>query len=312
MTTHQTDPGIRAQREAETVTPAPASLFTAERSAEIVTDSFARTPDPRLRAILGSLVHHLHAFAKDVDLTVDEWAAGIRFLTETGHTCDDSRQEFIMLSDVLGLSMLVETLARPAHGRLTESTVEGPFHMVDSPPRALGDTIDEAAAGGEPCLVTGRVTDADGIPVAGAHVDVWQADADGFYDVQRPGEVPDRNLRGLFTADEDGRFRFRTIVPRHYPIPTDGPVGGLLRATGRHSYRAAHIHVAVTSPATRTLTTHLFVAGSPYLDSDAVFGVKESLVRDFAVVDDPERAAAHGLPNPFRHVDFPVTVERDG
>ncbi|MFE6886967.1 dioxygenase [Streptomyces sp. NPDC057694] len=310
MSTHQTDTGTRTRTD--TAAAAPAALFTAARSAEIVTDSFARTPDPRLREILGSLVHHLHAFAKDVDLTVDEWAAGIRFLTETGHTCDDTRQEFIMLSDVLGLSMLVETLPHPADGQYTESTVEGPFHMVDSPPRALGDTIDEAAAGGEACLVTGRVTDAEGIPVAGAHVDVWQADADGYYDVQRPGEVPDRNLRGLFTADDDGRFWFRTIVPRHYPIPTDGPVGGLLRATGRHSFRAAHIHMEVTSPATRTLTTHLFVADSPYLDSDAVFGVKESLVRDFAEVDDPDRAAAHGLPNPFRHVDFPVTVQRDG
>ncbi|MYW70072.1 6-chlorohydroxyquinol-1,2-dioxygenase [Streptomyces sp. SID8379] len=305
MTTHHPESATKS-------TPVPTSLFAAERSAEIVADSFAATPDPRLREILGSLVHHLHAFAKDVDLTVDEWAAGIRFLTETGHTCDDTRQEFIMLSDVLGLSMLVETLANPAQDRYTESTVEGPFHMVASPPRALGDSIDEAAAGGEPCLVTGRVTDADGAPVAGASVDVWQADADGFYDVQRPGEVPDRNLRGLFTADDDGRFHFRTIVPRHYPIPTDGPVGGLLRATGRHCYRAAHIHVQVSSPTTRTLTTHLFVADSPYLDSDAVFGVKESLIRTFAEVDDPERAAAHALPNPFRHVDFPVTVQRTG
>ncbi|MER5949817.1 dioxygenase [Streptomyces sp. NPDC001904] len=311
MTTDQTDAGTRTQDDTEAAAPAPTPLFTAERSAEAVADSFAGAPDPRLREILGSLVHHLHAFAKDVDLTVDEWAAGIRFLTETGHTCDDTRQEFIMLSDVLGLSMLVETLARPSDGRFTESTVEGPFHLVDSPPRALGDTIDEAAAGGEACLVTGRVTDGDGAPVPGAHVDVWQADADGFYDVQRPGAVPDRNLRGLFTADDDGRFWFRTIVPRHYPIPTDGPVGVLLRATGRHGFRAAHLHVEVTSPATRTLTTHLFVAGSPYLDSDAVFGVKASLIRDFAEIDDAERAAAHGLPNPFRHVDFPITVPRE-
>ncbi|AOR30077.1 6-chlorohydroxyquinol-1,2-dioxygenase [Streptomyces fodineus] len=285
-------------------------LFEAERSAEIVAASFAGATDERLKEILGSLVRHTHAFVKDVGLTTEEWAAGIRFLTGTGQKCDETRQEFILLSDVLGVSMLVETLNQPADGQFTESTVEGPFHMVDSPPRALGDSIDEAGRGGEPCLVTGRVTDGDGRPVAGAGIDVWQADADGFYDVQRPGEVPERNLRGLFTADEDGRFWFRTIVPRYYPIPTDGPVGALLKAGGRHSNRAAHIHVEVSAPGIRTLTTHLFVDGSPYLDSDAVFGVKESLIRSFAQVDDPARAAEHGLPNPFRHVDFPLTVQR--
>ncbi|MGW2419560.1 dioxygenase family protein [Streptomyces sp. NPDC001709] len=285
-------------------------LFEAERSAEIVAASFAGASDERLKEILTSLVRHTHAFVKDVGLTAEEWAAGIRFLTGTGQKCDDTRQEFILLSDVLGVSMLVETLNQPADGQFTESTVEGPFHLVDSPPRALGDSIDEAGQGGEPCLVTGRVTHGDGRPVAGARVDVWQADADGFYDVQRPGEVPERNLRGLFAADQDGRFWFRTIVPRYYPIPSDGPVGRLLKAGGRHPNRAAHIHVEVSAPGIRTLTTHLFVDGSPYLDSDAVFGVKESLVRDFALVDDPARAAAHGLPNPFRHVDFPVTVRR--
>lgn len=292
-------------------TPLP-GLFQAERSAQIVAASLAGTNDERLREILTSLVRHTHAFVKETGLTVDEWAAGIRFLTETGQKCDDTRQEFILLSDVLsdvlGVSMLVDAVNHPTDGRLTESTVEGPFHMVDSPPRALGDTIDEAGRGGEPCLVTGRVTDTDGRPVAGAGIDVWQADAEGFYDVQRPGEVPDRNLRGLFTADDDGRFWFRTIVPRYYPVPTDGPVGGLLKATGRHAYRAAHLHVHVSAPGVRTLTTHLFVDGSPYLDSDAVFGVKESLIRTFSRIDDPARAAEHGLPNPFRHVDFPVTV----
>ncbi|KOV60597.1 dioxygenase [Streptomyces sp. MMG1121] len=285
-------------------------LFEAERSAEIVVASFGDTTDARLQEVLTSLVRHTHAFVKEVGLTAEEWAAGIRFLTETGHTCDDTRQEFILLSDVLGVSMLVDAVNHPADGRLTESTVEGPFHLLDSPPRALGDTIEEAGLPGEPCLVTGRVVDTDGRPVAGAGIDVWQADAEGFYDVQRPGEVPERNLRGLFTADDDGRFWFRTIVPRHYPVPTDGPVGGLLKATGRHAYRAAHIHVEVSAPDIRTLTTHLFVDGSAYLDSDAVFGVKESLVRTFAQVDDPARAAGHGLPNPFRHVDFPVTVRR--
>ncbi|SBT95530.1 catechol 1,2-dioxygenase [Streptomyces sp. DI166] len=284
--------------------------FETDRSAEVVAASFAAAPDERLRDILTSLVRHTHAFVKEVGLTAEEWAEGIRFLTETGHRCDATRQEFILLSDVLGVSSLVESLDNPTDGHCTEATVEGPFHLVDSPARALGDTIDETGRSGEPCLVTGRVTDTDGAPVPGARVDVWQADADGHYDVQHPGEIPDGNLRGLFTADADGAFRFRTVVPRPYPIPTDGPVGALLRATGRHANRAAHIHFQISAPGVRTLTTHLFAADSPYLDSDAVFGVKASLIRPFAPTDDPARAAAHGLPNPFRHVDFPITVRR--
>jgi catechol 1,2-dioxygenase len=179
--------------------------------------------------------------------------------------------------------------------------------MVASPPRQLGDNVDEVG-NGEPCLVTGQVVDAEGRPVPGAQVDVWQADADGFYDVQRPGEVPALNLRGLFTAGQDGRFWFRTVVPRYYPIPTDGPVGRLLNAARRHPNRAAHIHLEVSAPGLRTLTTHLFVEGSPYLDSDAVFGVKAALIRRFVLVDDPEHAARAGLPNPFRTVDFPITL----
>jgi catechol 1,2-dioxygenase len=282
-------------------------MFDEEHSADVVAASFGGTPDERLRQIMTSLVRHAHAFVKDVGLTADEWAAGVRFLTETGRKCDPTRQEFILLSDVLGVSMLVETLHYRTGGVGTESTVEGPFHLVESPPRRLGDSIDLTGVG-EPCLVTGRVGDPSGAPVPGARVDVWQADAEGYYDVQRPAAVPRQNLRGLFTADADGHVWFRTVVPRYYPIPTDGPVGELLGATGRHPFRAAHIHVEVSAPGVRTLTTHLFVAGSPYLDSDAVFGVTESLVRPFATVDDPELAARHGLPNPFRHADFPITV----
>jgi hydroxyquinol 1,2-dioxygenase len=286
-------------------------MFDEEHSADAVAASFAGTPDPRLREILTSLVRHAHAFVKDVGLTGEEWAAGIRFLTETGQHCDATRQEFILLSDVLGVSMLVETLNNRSVGGSTESTVEGPFHLVASPPRALGESI-AVVADGEPCLVTGSVADTAGRPVAGARIDVWQADADGFYDVQRPQTVPQQNLRGLFTADGDGRFWFRTIVPRFYPIPTDGPVGTLLGATARHPYRAAHIHVEVSAPGVRTLTTHLFVDGSPYLDSDAVFGVKESLVRVFETTDDIALAQRYQMPNPFRRVDFPIVVRPDG
>jgi catechol 1,2-dioxygenase len=282
-------------------------LFSEEHSADVVAAGFSGTPDPRLKRVITSLVRHLHAFVKDVELTEQEWAQAIAFLTATGHKCDDVRQEFILLSDVLGVSMLVETINHRAEGTSTESTVLGPFHVVESPPRELGDTI--ALAGqGEACLVTGRVTGPRGEPLAAAQIDVWQASADGFYDVQQPGVQPEQNLRGLFTADGDGRFWFRTIVPRYYPIPADGPVGRLLAVTGRHPYRPAHIHFIVAAPGYRPVTTHVFVADSPYLDSDAVFGVKESLVRQFSLVDNAVRAAEAGLPNPFRTVRFEVTL----
>jgi catechol 1,2-dioxygenase len=281
-------------------------LFTEEHSAQVVAASFAAAP-PRLRQVLTSLVTHLHAVVKEVGLTGQEWQQAIAFLTATGQRCDDVRQEFILLSDVLGVSMLVETINNRVVGGFTEPTVTGPFHLVASPPRALGDTI--ALAGkGEPCLVSGQVTGPAGEPLAGAEVDVWQASAEGFYDVQQPGIQPERNLRGLFTADADGRFWFTTVVPSHYSIPDDGPVGELLRAAGRHPFRPAHVHFIVTAAGHRPVTTHLFVADSPYIDSDAVFGVKESLVRSFALVDDPARAAAHGLPNPFRAVHFDVRL----
>lgn len=282
-------------------------LFSEERSAEVVNASFAGTRDPRLREVLRSLVRHLHDFVKDVELTEDEWNAAIAYLTATGHRCDDRRQEFVLLSDVLGVSMLVETINHRTRGVATESTVLGPFHVVESPPRPIGANI--ALTGeGEACLVTGRVTGPDGEPVGGATVDVWQADAEGYYDVQRPGTVPATNLRGLFTTEPDGSFWFRTVVPRYYPIPDDGPVGALLAATGRHPNRPAHIHFLVQAEGYAPVTTHVFAAGSPYLDSDAVFGVKPSLVRDFAVLRDPERAARLGLPDRFRTVDFEIVL----
>jgi protocatechuate 3,4-dioxygenase beta subunit len=292
---------------ADGVRPGLGELFTEERSAEVVCASLADSPDPRLRRVLESLVRHLHSFVKDVELTEREWQDAIAFLTDTGHKCDETRQEFILLSDVLGVSMLVETINHRAAGRATESTVTGPFHVVDSPPRELGADI-AVPGSGDPCLVSGRVAGPAGEPIPGALVDVWHADADGLYDVQKPGTVPAASLRGLFTADADGRFWFRTIVPRYYPIPVDGPVGRLLGAMARHPYRPAHIHFIVTAEGYAPVTTHLFDADSPYLDSDAVFGVKESLVREFASVDDPARAAALGLRNPFRSVEFDVTL----
>ncbi len=287
-------------------------LFSEERSAEVVAASFANTPDPRLRRVLTSLVEHLHAFVKDVELTEAEWGVAIDFLTRTGQMCSDVRQEFILLSDVLGVSMLVETINHRAHGVSTESTVLGPFHMVESPPRELGANIALDPGDGEPCLIEGRVTGPDGEPLAGAQVDVWQANADGFYDVQQPGIQPARNLRGLFTTDTEGRYWLRSIVPSHYPIPDDGPVGRMLAATGRHPNRPAHVHFIVAAEGHLPVTTHVFIEGSPYLDSDAVFGVKESLIETVEVVDDAARAVEVGLPNPFRRLTFDVTLLRAG
>jgi hydroxyquinol 1,2-dioxygenase len=282
--------------------------FTEETATEAVVASFAGTPDPRLREVLTSLVTHLHRFVREVEPTMAEWERAIGFLTATGQRCDDTRQEFILLSDVLGVTMLVDAVNHRKATEATESTVLGPFHMVQSPPRQLGDSIDLVGTGG-PCVVSGRVVSLDGTALAGATVDVWQADDHGFYDVQQPGDQPPGNGRGLFTADDDGRYWFRTVVPSPYPIPTDGPVGGLLTATGRHPYRPAHIHLIVGAEGHLPVTTHVFVAGSPYLDSDAVFAVKQGLVREFASVEDPGEAAAYGVEPPFRHARFDVVLE---
>lgn len=238
------------------------------------------TPDERLREVMTALVRHLHAFAAEVGLREEEWLAGIRFLTETGQACTATRQEFILLSDTLGLSSLVDDLAHPQAGEATESTILGPFYAPDSPLRDDGDTIAEADLGGEPLEVRGRVTGAGGRPLAGAVVDVWQTAPNGLYAVQDPDQ-PEHNLRGRFRTDDHGRYRLRTVRPVSYPIPDDGPVGRLLRATGRHPWRAAHIHAIVSAPGHRTLTTTIFDADDPYVDSDAVFGVKSSRIRAF-------------------------------
>ena len=286
-----------------------ATDFTEETAADAVIESFAPETNPRLREVMTSLVRHLHAFARDVELTIPEWEKAIDFLTRTGQKSDDERQEFILLSDVLGLSMLVETISNRKFGVATESTVLGPFHMVTSPPRALGDTIDLIGTGPQ-CVLEGRVLSADGTPLPGAVLDVWQANDQGFYDVQQPDVQPPGNGRGLFTAGQDGAYWFRTIVPTHYPIPTDGPVGEMLVATGRHAFRPAHIHFIVTAPGHRDLTTHIFVAGSEYIESDTVFAVKKSLVVDFEEVTDEALAAKwHVGQVPFRHADFDIIMQ---
>lgn len=286
--------------------------FSEADSVDAVVASFADTPDPRLREVMTSLVTHLHGFLGDARPSLAEWEAAIGFLTAIGQKCDDHRQEFILFSDVLGASMLVETMeAERQAADATSSTVLGPFHVVASPELALGDSI-SLVDGGEPCLISGRVPGPDGTPVPGARIDVWQADEKGFYDVQVPDAQPLGNGRGLFTADDEGRYHFRSIVPAHYPIPTDGPVGQLLEATKRHPYRPAHVHFIVEAEGYVPVTTHVFVAGSPYLDSDAVFAVKQALVRDFAPVDDAATADRLGLPNPFRAAEFDVVLQPAG
>ena len=250
-----------------------------------VLKAFGATPDPRLRELITALVRHLHAFAVQTRLTPQEWMAGLRFLTATGQKCDERRQEFVLLSDVLGLSSLVDVIN--AAGGATESTVLGPFYVAGAPARAMGEHIGRPEDG-SPTLVRGRVTDTAGRPLDGATLDVWQSNDSGLYDTQDPSQPP-FNLRGVFVTGPDGRFEFRTARPASYPIPTDGPVGDLLRATGRSRWRAAHIHAIVSAPGCRPVTTHIFDAENPYLDSDAVFGVKDSLVRPFrpAGPDDP-------------------------
>jgi protocatechuate 3,4-dioxygenase beta subunit len=284
------------------------SDFSEATATHAVVDSFASTPDARLREVMESLTRHLHGFVREVEPTQGEWEAAIGFLTRVGQLCDDRRQEFILLSDVLGVSMLVDAINNRRPVGATESTVLGPFHVIESPVRALGDDLAETHDAPR-CLVRGRVLDLDGRPIAGALVDAWQADDEGFYDVQK-ADVSAPDLRGLFTTDEAGRFWFRTIVPLHYPIPDDGPVGALLRATGRHPYRPAHIHFIAGAAGHSPVTTHLFVEGSPYLDDDTVFGVKESLVRPVTLEDDAETAAALDLPNPFQVIDFDIALAR--
>lgn len=283
--------------------------FSEKRSVRVVVDTLRDTPDERLKAVLTSLVEHLHAFVKDIEPTQAEWQQGIEFLTTVGQMCDATRQEFVLLSDVLGVSMLVDAVNHRRSETATATTVLGPFHMVQSPHYELGADI-SLDHNGPPCVFAGQVRSADGTPLPGARIDVWQANGAGYYDVQQPGVQPDRNLRGLFEADDRGCFWLRTVVPRYYPIPDDGPVGRLLTATKRHPNRPAHIHVIGDAPGHIPVTTHVFIEGSPYLDSDTVFGVKQSLIRPVVIVDDPARAANYRVTNPFRLLEFDIVLDR--
>jgi protocatechuate 3,4-dioxygenase beta subunit len=273
-----------------------------------VAGSFESGTDPRLRELLESLVRHLHAFAVETRLTEKEWAAGIRALTESGHITDDVRQEFILWSDTLGLSMLVDALAHPKSAGATESTVLGPFHAAGSPLREYGESMIGQAAG-TPAWVYGRVLDVEGAPIPGAELDVWQNGDNRLYAVQDP-EAPEDHLRGRFRSRADGSYAFVGVRPVPYTIPSDGPVGRMLAASGRHPWRPAHIHLIVSALGYETLTTHIFDQTSEYLDSDAVFAVKPSLLRRFVErsADDPERPT--GIEGDWVSVENDVVLDR--
>ena len=264
--------------------------------------------DARFKEIMGSLIRHVHGFIREVELTEGEWLTAIQFLTATGKKCDDKRQEFILLSDTLGVSMLVDAINHRKPDGATETTVLGPFYVSDA--RKMPKWADIAGdAPGEPAYVSGRVLNVGGKPIAGAVLDVWQTDGEGYYDVQRPGGNQ-QYARGKFTTGADGRYGFRTVKPVSYPVPTDGPVGKMLLGMGRHPYRPAHVHVIATAPSYDRVATHLFVEGDEYLDSDAVFGVKHSLVVEFqhhpaGPTPDGKKSAT-----PFFIAEFDFTLTR--
>ena len=253
-----------------------------------VIDRLRATPDPRLQEVMMSAVRHLHDFVRDVRPTFDEWLTAVRFLTRVGQISDEVRQEFILLSDTLGVSMLVDAINHPPSSAVTDTTVLGPFYN-EHPPEQAQDTDISHGAAGEPLHVDVEIRSADGKLLPRALVDVWQSDSEGFYDAQRP-ELAGPRLRARFRSDQNAHVRFRSIMPTAYPIPHDGPVGDLLKLTGRHPWRPAHLHFLVAASGYETLVTHLFVRGDKYLESDAVFGVKNSLIHSFADECDAERA----------------------
>ncbi len=270
---------------------------------QAVLDRVRQAPNPRTRAVSEAVVRHLHALVQEVQPTQAEWASAIEFLTRTGRMCSDTRQEFILLSDTLGVSMLVDAINHRLPSRATATTVLGPFYVQAAPEHAPGNDISGGMAG-PPLLVEGTVSRLDGTPAAGAVVDTWHTDGDGFYDVQGPAGLNGLAGRARFRADEDGKFWFRSVVPASYPIPDDGPVGDMLKGQGRHPFRPAHVHFMVGTPGCRTLVTHVFLAGDPYLDSDVVFGVKDALVRSLEHQDAGQTARGNPVGQPMSALRF--------
>jgi protocatechuate 3,4-dioxygenase beta subunit len=277
--------------------------FVEETSEAVVNSRMGEDVDPRLKQVMAAIVKHLHAAVKEIEPTHEEWLAAIRFLTSTGQMCNEWRQEYILLSDILGVSMLVDSINHRRPSGATPNTILGPFYVENAPEYELGHNIclDKK---GEPMVVRGQVRDIAGRMIEGARIDVWQTNDDGFYDVQQPGVQPEANLRGVFASDAAGKYWFKSVKPRFYPIPSDGPVGKLLLEMGRHPNRAAHLHFIVSAPGYETVITHIFTPDCPYLKEDAVFGVKQDLVADFKKIDSPVEAEAVGLAEPFWLVDW--------
>ncbi|MBO6885435.1 MAG: intradiol ring-cleavage dioxygenase [Marivita sp.] len=282
----------------------PKAYFTEEDSAAVVTGQNINAKDARLSEVMDVITHHLHAAVKEIEPTQEEWFHAIQFLTATGHKCDDWRQEFILLSDVLGVSMLVDAINSRRPKGASENTVLGPFHVADAPEYPMGTNICLDAKG-EDMVVRGRVLDVDGNPLEGVKIDVWQANDEGFYDVQQKGLQPEFNLRGVFRTGADGSYWFKAVRPKHYSIPADGPVGALLDGLGRHPWRPAHLHYIISKDGFDTVTTHIFDPDDPYIDNDAVFGVKESLIAAFDKIEDPAKIAKMGFGGTYYwNVDF--------
>jgi|TARA_B110000967_G_scaffold181756_1_gene199170 protocatechuate 3,4-dioxygenase beta subunit len=275
--------------------------FTEENSADVVVSKIASTTEPRLAAVMSVIIQHLHAAVKEIEPTQDEWLEAIKFLTETGHKSDDWRQEYILLSDILGVSMLVDSINNRKPSGASESTVLGPFHIPDVPELPMGSNICLDGKG-HPMLIKGRILNTNGDPIKGTKIDVWQTNDDGFYDVQQKGIQPDFNLRGVFRTGADGAYTFWGAKPRFYPIPDDGPVGKLLGSLGRHPYRPAHLHYILEADGYEKLVTHIFDPDDKYIHSDAVFGVKESLLAKFDLIEDQDRIKVEEADGPFYEV----------
>lgn len=271
--------------------------------------AIANTPDARTKQVSQALIRHLHAFVHEIEPTEEEWFAGIQFLTRTGHMCSASRQEFMLLSDTLGVSMLVDAINHRLPGATTETTVFGPFY-VEPPAFELGEDM-RGHLDGVPMRIEGTVSDDSGRPIAGAVVDIWHSDEDGFYDLQLLEERGSLAGRGRFTTDHEGRFHCWTARPSAYPIPYDGPVGEMLIAQERHPYRPEHVHFMIVAPGFRKLVTHIFAAGDGYLDSDVVFGVKQSLIKPFETHEGGE-APGRLIDGPWVSLKHDFVLARDG
>ena len=273
-----------------------------------VIERLAECEDARFKTVMTSLIGHLHDFVREVELTEAEWIAAIRFLTRVGQACDDKRQEFILLSDTLGVSVLVDAINHRLPTGAVESTVLGPFYWEGAADLPLGADIANGAPG-EPAFYSGRLLTLDGEPIVGGTLDVWSGDGEGVYDMQIAGQ-DEMLCRGKFRTDEQGRYWFRSIRPVYYPVPTDGPVGDMLRKMGRHPNRPGHVHMIVSAPGYQTVATHLFVNGAPYLDSDAVFAVKELLIVDFERHDPGTAPTGEAVDVPFYTCEYDFRLAR--